>query len=268
LIARYWWSQHDKINKIHWIGWQKLTISKKLGGLGFRDLHAFNLAMLARQGWRLLTQPDFLCSKVLRAKYFPTDNLLETRAKAGISYTCRSILKGIELLKEGLIWRIGDGTKVKIWEDPWIRRGDTRRVITPRHGSILHKVADLINRITGNWDQELVNDIFNQEDSSLILAIPIFHDMEVVAWHADPKGLFSVKSAYAIAVKRRDHLNHDDASSSKNQQSNFLWKNIWNQKVTNKIKMFLWRLAHNSHPVKEKFIQKRGDFGHHTHNVR
>jgi hypothetical protein len=59
---------------------------------------------------------------VLQAKYFPTDNLLEIRVKVGISYTWWSILKGIELLKEGLIWRIGDGTKVKIWEDPWIPR--------------------------------------------------------------------------------------------------------------------------------------------------
>jgi hypothetical protein len=34
MIGRYWWSQQDKTNKIHWIGWPKLTRSKKLGGLG------------------------------------------------------------------------------------------------------------------------------------------------------------------------------------------------------------------------------------------
>jgi hypothetical protein len=71
MIERYWWSQQDKSNKIHWIGWQKLTRSKSLGGLGFRDLHAFNMAMLARQRWRILTQPDTLCSKVLKANTFP-----------------------------------------------------------------------------------------------------------------------------------------------------------------------------------------------------
>ena len=39
------------------------------GGLGFRDLHLFNLAMLARQGWRLIQDPDSLCGQILRAKY-------------------------------------------------------------------------------------------------------------------------------------------------------------------------------------------------------
>ncbi|KAJ1256423.1 hypothetical protein BS78_K029100 [Paspalum vaginatum] len=134
MIARYRWSQQDKTNKIHWIGWPKLTRSKNLGGLGFRDLHAFNMAMLARQGWRLLTMPDSLCAQVLQVKYYPDGNLLEAKPKARISYTWRSILKGLDLVKEGLIWRIGDGNNVNIWTDPCLPRGVTRRVFTPRRG--------------------------------------------------------------------------------------------------------------------------------------
>ena len=48
MINRYWWSQVDKENKIHWASWEKMTKTKKTGGLGFRDLHAFNLAILAK----------------------------------------------------------------------------------------------------------------------------------------------------------------------------------------------------------------------------
>ena len=43
MIGRWWWSQNDKDNKIHWR--DKLTIPKNKGGLGFRDLYLFNLAM-------------------------------------------------------------------------------------------------------------------------------------------------------------------------------------------------------------------------------
>jgi hypothetical protein len=112
---------------------------KMRGGLGFRDLYGFNLAMLARQGWRMLSNPGSLCARVLKAWYFPHCSLLEAEATGGISYTWRSILRGIALLKEGLVWRIGDGMHVNIWTDPWLPRERSRIPITPRRQSILTK---------------------------------------------------------------------------------------------------------------------------------
>jgi hypothetical protein len=48
-----------------------------------------------------------------------------------MSYVWRSILKGLEILKEGIIiWGIGDGANVRIWEDPWLPTGVTRRPTT------------------------------------------------------------------------------------------------------------------------------------------
>ena len=141
MIARYWWSQQDKVNKIHWLSWEKLTRSKKSGGLGFRDLYLFNQAMLSRQAWRLLTCPETLCAQVLKAKYFPNISMLRCTARDGISYSWRSILRGVELLKEGIIWRIGNGSSVNIWSDPWLPRGHTRKPATPRGHSLLTRVS-------------------------------------------------------------------------------------------------------------------------------
>jgi len=48
MCAKFWWGQVGNERKIHWQRWEKLTLSKREGGMGFRDLRAFNLAMLAK----------------------------------------------------------------------------------------------------------------------------------------------------------------------------------------------------------------------------
>jgi hypothetical protein len=87
MICRFWWAQQDKDNKMHWVSWDTICQRKEKGGLGFRDLHLFNLAMLARQGWRLVQNPDSLCAQILRAKYAAGGSLLQAKEGPGISYT-------------------------------------------------------------------------------------------------------------------------------------------------------------------------------------
>jgi hypothetical protein len=133
---------------------------KEKGGLGYKDIHLFNLAMLARQGCRMLMEPNSLCAQVLRAKYYPDGKLLKSIEKPGISYSWRSTVRGLKAVKDGMIWRVGDGNHVNIWEDPLLPRGTTRRPITPRGSTILTKVSDLIDPYTSTWDKEMITNIF------------------------------------------------------------------------------------------------------------
>lgn len=48
------------------------------GGIGFRDLHDFNLALLAKQGWRLMTNDSCLMTRVIKAIYFKRRNFLNS----------------------------------------------------------------------------------------------------------------------------------------------------------------------------------------------
>jgi hypothetical protein len=113
--------------------------------LGLIDLHSFNVAMLAKQGWRLIQTPDSLCARILKAKYFPNSNILEAKAKERCSYTWRSIILGAETWKHGIIWRVGNGQQINIWSDPWLPREITRRHITRKGRNLLTMVEELID---------------------------------------------------------------------------------------------------------------------------
>jgi hypothetical protein len=66
------------------------------------------------------------------AKYCPEGAVMEAKERPGISYSWRSIVRGFQALKKGIIWRVGDGEQIRIWDDPWIPRG---------HGGQLHQEA-------------------------------------------------------------------------------------------------------------------------------
>lgn len=58
------------------MSWNRLSRHKTAGGMGFRDFRDFNLALLGKQGWRFLSNPESLVIRVYKARYFPKTNFL------------------------------------------------------------------------------------------------------------------------------------------------------------------------------------------------
>lgn len=48
MMARFWWGQQGNEKKIHCISWKQMCKLKGEGGLGFKGLRIFNMAMLGK----------------------------------------------------------------------------------------------------------------------------------------------------------------------------------------------------------------------------
>lgn len=65
MMNSYWWgSQNSNRNGIRWASWTNMSMAKEMGGLEFRDLQGFNLALLGKQCWNLLNNPSSLVARV------------------------------------------------------------------------------------------------------------------------------------------------------------------------------------------------------------
>ena len=111
LIRKLWWGSKRGQRKPAWVSWKTMCKPKHMGGIGFRDIELFNLALLARQVWRLLQDPESLSARVLPARYYPQSNILVANLGARPFQVWRSLMEGRDVLALGLIKRIRSGMK-------------------------------------------------------------------------------------------------------------------------------------------------------------
>lgn len=121
IMSRYWWKTSKQKNKgISWCSWDRLCYRKTQGGMGFRKLHEFNIALLGKQAWHFVTNPECLVSRIYKAWYYPNRTFLNAKLGNNPSYTWRSILEAQVLLKKGAVRRVGSGESIDVENDPWL----------------------------------------------------------------------------------------------------------------------------------------------------
>jgi ribonuclease HI len=117
-------------------------------------------------------------------------------------------------------------------------------------------VGELINPVTGTWDEDLITSIFWSVDANRILQIPLAQGREdVVAWHFNRNGYFSVGSAY------HTQWLHKFGENNLIQQAGWsggetVWTKLWKMNVPVKIKIFGWRILHGLLPCRGVLANK------------
>uniref|UniRef100_A0A803P3E2 RNase H type-1 domain-containing protein n=1 Tax=Cannabis sativa TaxID=3483 RepID=A0A803P3E2_CANSA len=195
----------NKGRGIIWMSWDRLATPEEEGGMGFRHLHDFNLAMLSKQGWRLLCKPDSLAGRVYKAKYFPNSDFISSDLGNNPSFVWRSIWGAKELIRLGAARVIGDGRNTRILGSPWLPSTDNKYVSSTHLGLRTHTVSSLFQPNMICWDADVVCDLFSPQEADLILGIPLSNTArpDCWSWTADHKGNFTVQSAYHLLQSQK-----------------------------------------------------------------
>jgi hypothetical protein len=163
---------------------------------------------------------------VLKAKYFPHNSFLATDMGNRHSFVWRSLLSSRDLLNDGLVWRIGDGSNVKIWQDRWLPTPITYSVQSPpRVIPPDSLVSAIIDQETHTWNIELINSIFMPDEAKVIASIPLCSSLPLdkLVWQGTTDGVFSVRSAYHMGM---DSNTRGRGSASRVSQENRICKVI------------------------------------------
>ncbi|PNY13834.1 cysteine-rich receptor-like protein kinase [Trifolium pratense] len=249
LFKSFLWGGSEDIRKINWVKWDKVCLDRDGGGLGVRRIREFNLSLLGKWSWRLLTDKDGLWFKVLVAKYGMTDGRISGGGRQASLWwkdLC-DVRDGVGLsigrwFENNISRKVGNGEETLFWKDRWLEGGSLSIHFNRLFELAIDKnitVADMYRRgwvVGGNgwrwrrhlfaWEEDLVleccvvlENLFLQVD---VLECCVYH----LLTHLVPIMMTA----------------HKDV--------------IWNKVAPLKVSLFAWRLLNNRLPSKDNLTRR------------
>ena len=214
--------------------------------LGFCRMHDFNLSLIAKLGWKLLTNADCLWVQQLQKKYIKYENFIYSPNPSSTSWLWRGIQKTKSFISVGACLKVSRKTSSFIW--------DTNRVPSlpsfkpfPKFPSNRNfqalQIRDLIDPILSRWKASAIFSLFDSNFSQEILKTRISPESDsTYLWTPSSSGQFSLSSAYKYI----------STSCSNNFYSTIpqFWQALWKLNINDRLKLFLWKIAWNILPTK------------------
>lgn len=180
-----------------------MTNAKCKGGMDFRDLHGFNLALLGKHVWRFCNSSTSLVARLFKVRYFADNHILNAVKRTGSSFVWNEIWEAKEQLMKGFRGILGDGKDIKILKDPWLK-GKNDFCVEDSHmnANRTENVCCYFHPQSKKWDVHKVQHDFHDVDVQLILQTRIPQNMfrDRVAWTASNTGGYTVKMGYQFVV--------------------------------------------------------------------
>uniref|UniRef100_A0A2N9FMM0 Reverse transcriptase domain-containing protein n=1 Tax=Fagus sylvatica TaxID=28930 RepID=A0A2N9FMM0_FAGSY len=237
------WCGMEEKPKFHLVNWSQICAPLQVGGLAVRNLSSFNKALLGKWLWRYGLEREALWRLVVDAKYGSLWGgwcSKSGKGPYGVS-VWKFIRKGWNSFQSHCSFLVGDGQRVRFWEDWWcgdmaLKDAFPELFVISQDTEVL--VADLMSFPNGllHWDFHFVRNVKDWELESLTSFMDLLYSCHMervgedrLGWRSRPSKGFTVKNFY--------HCLCPSPSAS------FPWKFIWKAKVPPRIAFFSWTAA-------------------------
>ena len=259
---RFLWGWGKEKRPIQWVSWEDVCKSKEDGGLGIRDIRKFNLALLARWRWRLVSNEEGRWKDLLATKYGMVTEGLRTPVKTQ-SWWWRDLQKvckeggGEGWFQQHIAWKLEGGDKVKFWEDVWIGNNSLQSLyprlftLSLNQGLKVNEVGEWVDA-EWQWNLRWRRDRFEWES---LLETKLLHyisqvrlsreQRDVLTWGGKEAGSYTVSLAYEFLAKR---------ASNPHQE---VFKPLWKIKAFPNIIITAWRVLLGRVPTRT-CLRRRG----------
>lgn len=223
MMNSYWWGSNGRNTiGIKWHAWRKIATAKCNGGLRFRYLHGFNVALFGKHTWSFCTKPNSLVARLFKARYFPNDHILNAKKRYGSIFIWTGIWEGKEQLRKGFRWILEDGKDFQAFRDPWLK-GKVDFCVEDDHVNVIRteKVCNYFHLDIKEWDVHKIMHDFHNADIQFVLRtkIPQNNVKERIAWNDSTTGMYTVKTGYQFRASK--HLANVPSTDPRG------WNNLW-----------------------------------------
>ncbi|KAA3460420.1 reverse transcriptase [Gossypium australe] len=211
----------DIIRKYEKSAGQKVNYDKSLIYFGANVKEEVNGDIIRTLGVRVATNPE---------KYLGLP-MMVGRRKAWAFASYKNIAR--DLIEDGMLWSIGKGDRVNIWNDPWLPRRENNRLSGYDIRNRWITVNHLMQPDSATWNEELIRNLFDEAIANRICSIPISGSSleDTLVWKFEGSGTYSVRSGYPrkLIVDPTCPLCKDNVEST----DHLLWncgtlRQVWN----------------------------------------
>lgn len=155
IIRGFLWCQGEYKRGKAKVRWNEVCKPKKQGGLGFKDLYTWNVALMAKHVWNVASDKQSVWVRWIKAVKLKDRNFWDYKIPDSACWSWRIILKCRDVLRDYIVFRLGNGNKTSAWYDLWHPMGRLSKFINYRdvYEADFTKSAKVLEiGVNGEWN--------------------------------------------------------------------------------------------------------------------